>query len=136
VSYIDDCRIPTNESEWEALLDAWIQAREYGKRNSDYDPFWWAVDGVLQWHLSDQHEALWQFITRIYERQMSDRVFAILAAGELEDLLASFGEIYIERIEELARKSPRFNYLLGGVWKNAMTDDVWLRVQEARLSVW
>jgi hypothetical protein len=42
----------------------------------------------------------------------------------------------IDRVEELARKNPRFNYLLGGVWKNMMTDDIWFRVEKARLKVW
>ena len=67
---------------------------------------------------------------------MSDKSLAVLAAGALEDLLVDFGESYIERVEELARKNLRFNHLLGGVWKNAMTDELWLCVQKARLSGW
>ena len=39
-------------------------------------------------------------------------------------------------IEELARKDPKFNYLLGGVWRNAMTDEVWQRLQAIRNHVW
>jgi len=63
-------------------------------------------------------------------------VFRHLAAGPLEDLLAAHGSKLIERIETEARKSPTFNLLLGGVWQNAMTPEVWGRVQAARLKVW
>ena len=136
VNHRDDVRIPTSESEWEDLIGAWIEAEESDKPTSDYDPKWWAVDAVGLWHLEDEHKALWEFITRVFEKRMSDKAFGVLAAGALEDLLACFGNLYIDRVEELARKNPRFNYLLGGVWKNAMTDDVWVRVEKARLAVW
>src|SRR5687767_533547 len=121
----DEAKIPTTDNEWEALIAAWISAQESGKRKSDDDPAWWAVGDVSAWHLSDRHEAVWDFIIRTFEREMSDKAFAIIAAGPLEDLLADFGELYIERVEELARKNPRFNYLLGGVWRNDASDDVW-----------
>ena len=38
--------------------------------------------------------------------------------------------------ERLRCYEYRFNYLLGGVWRNAMTEEVWQRVQAARLHVW
>ena len=132
----DEIIVPNGDSEWETLIAAWIAAEESGKRESDYDPAWWAVDGVIMWHIDEKHEALWEFITRTFERPMSDKTFAMIAAGPLEDLLADYGNIYIDRIEELARKSPRFNYLLGGVWKNSSNDEVWQRVEKARLTVW
>ena len=121
----DEDKVPTSDSEWEAFIAAWIKAEESGKPSSDYDPDWWAVDAVITWHITDKYEALWEFVVRAFERKMSDRVFGMIAAGPLEDLLADFGDLYIARIEELARKNPRFNYLLGGVWKNSSNDDVW-----------
>jgi hypothetical protein len=132
----DEAPIPTNDLEWGAFIQAWITAEESGKRASDYDPEWWAVDAALDWVIEDKHEALWEFILRSFEQEMSDKAFGVLAAGPLEDLLADFGELYIQRVEELARKNPRFNHLLGGVWRNSMTDDVWNRVKKARLTVW
>ena len=63
-------------------------------------------------------------------------MIAVLAAGPLEDLLAKRGEDFIDRVEELARKDPKFNDLLGGVWRNTMTDEVWQRVQAIRNHVW
>jgi hypothetical protein len=67
---------------------------------------------------------------------MSDKAFGMIAAGPLEDLIADYGDLYIDRIEVLARKNPRFNYLLGGVWKNASKNDVWKRVENAQLKEW
>jgi hypothetical protein len=132
-----EIKIPVDEVEWETLIRAWIDAENSVEKRSDYDePKWWAVNAVGEWHLEDKHEALWEFIIRTFEREMSDKAFGILAAGPVENLLSEFGESYIERVEELARKNPRFNFLLGGVWQLAMTEDVWARLQKARLTVW
>jgi hypothetical protein len=66
----------------------------------------------------------------------SQQAFQVLAAGPLEDLLADHGAAIIVRVEEEARRNPRFNLLLGGVWRNSMTHDIWQRVEAARLTVW
>jgi len=133
---MEESSVPSTEAEWDGLISSWLAGWERGKRKSDYDMDWWAVDAVGDRSLEDLHELLWEFVLRSFEKDMSERVFAILAAGPLEDLLAKSGTFYIDRVEELARKNPRFNRLLGGVWKNSMTDDVWIRVQNERQTVW
>jgi len=55
-----------------------------------------------------------------------------LSAGPLEDLLAMHGPAIIDRVEAEAARDPTFAKLLGGVWQNRMTDEVWARVQAAR----
>ena len=55
-----------------------------------------------------------------------------LAAGILEDFLVDHGEEYISVIEEIANREPKFHYLLAGVWKNKMADDVWQKIQAVR----
>jgi hypothetical protein len=67
---------------------------------------------------------------------MSDRAFAVLAAGPLEDLLAYHGSEFIDRVETEARRNPRFRDLLGGVWRNTITDDIWARVEKIRGPGW
>jgi|CXWL01.1.fsa_nt_gi hypothetical protein len=131
----DEVEVLTNEIEWERLLRAWIAEAESEERRSDNDSNCWAVSAVMDFGLDENHEAVWEFIIRAFERKMSSKAFAILAAGPTEDLLADFGDHYIDRVEELARKNPRFNELLGGVWQSSMTDDVWNRVQKVRLNV-
>jgi hypothetical protein len=63
-------------------------------------------------------------------------LFQVLAAGPLEELLVHHGPAIIDRVEQQARDDPRFNLLLGGVWPNAITPEIWLRVQRIRSEVW
>jgi hypothetical protein len=53
----------------------------------------------------------------------------VLSAGPIEYLLAKHGEQFIKRVEKETKADPFFARLLGGVWKNAMTDSVWSRLQ-------
>jgi hypothetical protein len=125
-----------DEIEINQLADLWIAEWEAGKpakinlENPGPDSI------VSELRFDGDHESFWRFILVAYPKEMSRRVFSILAAGPLEDLLADFGNEYIDRVELLARQDPKFNDLLGGVWKNAMTDDVWWRVEKARNVVW
>ncbi len=133
---VDDIPIPSDDAEWDALISAWIEYEESEKAQSDKDANWWAVSAVMDFHLEENHQAAWEFVTRSFERKMSDKAFAVLAAGALEDLLSDFGTLYIDRIEQLARKNSRFNHLLGGVWKSSIADDVWDRITKVRSTEW
>jgi hypothetical protein len=64
------------------------------------------------------------------------KLFQVLAAGPLEDLLVHHGPAIIDRVEAQAREDERFNLLLGGVWPNAITPDVWTRVERIRRQAW
>lgn len=125
-----------DDMDLDQLVTAWIAAEDAENRDPERESNWWAVEQVIDWGLERQGEQLWQFITAAYKRDLSDKVFGCLAAGPLEDLLGQHGPEFIERVETLARKDPKFNYLLGGVWRNSMTDEIWQRVQAARLNVW
>src|SRR4051812_17410802 len=81
-------------------------------------------------------DAAWQAIIRLSREPLTDHQTAALAAGPLEELLARHGPAYIERAETEARQRPKFRHLLGGVWRNAMSDAVWERVTRARGPVW
>ena len=61
---------------------------------------------------------------------------AALAAGPLEDLLVLHGDSFIKRIEIKADNDAQFNYLLGGVWQNKISSDVWERIKTIRKEVW
>lgn len=118
------------------LAESWIadwEIRRPDNNRSEPSP---SIDIVSNFHLEGEHEALWKFVIETYRKPMSQRVFAILAAGPLEDLLVYFGSEYIDRVEMLARKDSKFNELLGGVWKNAIMDEVWERITRTRKRVW
>lgn len=119
------------------LIDAWIAFYLEPEKAPEKKENWWAGEQVMGWMLpEDKPELLWQFIIAAYKRDMPDIAMASLAAGPLEDLLAHHGPEYIDRIETLVRQDPKFRHLLGGVWKNAMTDEIWQRVQAARIKAW
>jgi len=125
------------DEELERLVGAWIAHEIAPEGSPESEANWWAHTRVLEWSIVDaKPELLWQFVAAAYKREMPDTAFAVLAAGPMEDLLAHHGPDYIDRVEELARKDPKFNRLLGGVWKNSMTDEIWHRVQAIRKEVW
>ena len=125
-----------DQAELDKIVTAWIAAQQAKQGSPEHATNWWAVSEVMDWELESHGDRLWQFILEIYKRDLPDKVIGVLAAGPLEDLLAKRGVDFIDRVEELARKDPKFNYLLGGVWRNAMTDEVWQRVQAIRNHVW
>ena len=125
-----------DEVDLNQIVDAWIAAESAEERSPERKSNEWAVERVMFWAMDGEGELLWRFVTAAYKRDLLDKTVAILAAGPLEDLLADNGPEYIERVEELARRDPTFNYLLGGVWRSTMTDEIWRRVRAARLNVW
>ena len=77
-------------------------------------------------------ELAWELILEIFRASDNERVRGVLAAGPMEDLLANFGAVVIERVEALANSDDSFRALLRGIWKNRMSSDVWQRVQACR----
>jgi hypothetical protein len=125
-----------DENRFNQLVEAWI-AHEEASSAPERKKNWWAAAQILDWMVDPEAvELLWRFIMAVYPRDLSDKAVASLAAGPLEDLLSHCGPDYIDRVEKLARQDRKFNRLLGGVWRLAMTDDVWRRVQAVRLEVW
>jgi hypothetical protein len=119
---------------------------EHNTRN-----FVWGSDMVLReekgkdnhWAFEALYEAshknpdlCWELILQILHTPHADSVAEVLAAGPLEDLLALFGPQVINRVEETARKDPLFKDLLGGVWKNSMSEEIWNRVQACGGESW
>ena len=125
-----------DETNLDQIVNAWIAAEEAECGSPEHEANWWAFEELTKWFRERQGEFVWRFITAAYKRNLSDKVFGALAAGPLEDLLAEQGPEFIDGVEELARTDPRFNSLLGGVWRSSMTEEVWQRVQAARLNVW
>jgi hypothetical protein len=83
----------------------------------------------------DEPGIAWSAILQILECPLTDHQISLLAAGPLEDLLVLHGAKFIDRIECEALQSPRFNELLGGVWQNRISHDIWDRVQKVRNEV-
>jgi hypothetical protein len=119
------------EEDFDNWIAAYIdrQEREEIPVDGGGDLFW-AVDKFFCYN-DEEPELCWQAILEILRRKPSNKVFAILAAGPLEDLIQYHGTDYIDRIEIEARTNPDFKHLLGGVWESS-SPAVWKRVVFAR----
>ena len=110
-----------------ALTNAWIHFHLAEKGSREREETEWATDLYdLEYH---DPETLWLFILAVHAQDQSPRIQECLSAGPVEDLLAKHGDRFIERVESRARQDPTFAKLLGGVWKNTMSDEIWRRLQ-------
>jgi hypothetical protein len=117
------------------LRDAWIAFHQAADGTPEHEAMFWAWERVGDLCSKEPEEAF-AFILVVLAHGRSDRILANFAAGPLEDLLAQHAHRMIERVEEEARSNPQFAHLLGGVWQNAIPDDVWRRIQAVTPAHW
>lgn len=108
----------------EALARRWVAFTHRRNPRDDLEPFEAEHDLVQR----SPEEAL-AFIHAVRALDSSDWVIECLAAGPLEDLLATHGPAMIDRIVLEARRDPSFRHLLGGVWRNCIDEVVWEKLQ-------
>ena len=119
------------------LVDAWINHWEVYEKTEQFpaDP-----DGIDLWDIKEAPaDSRLRFVLEVLNRihpHPDNHLMQVLAAGPLEDLLGDHGPTVIDRVESLAKTDAAFNLLLGGVWKNGMSDDIWDRVQACHNEVW
>ena len=107
-----------------------------GSSHEDLISDWFAGDSLMFDAATEEPEQAWLAILGILQRDLSQDQLADLAAGPLETLLSWHAPAFISRVEVEAAKNPRFNKLLGGVWKQDMPDEIWQRIVRARKEVW
>jgi hypothetical protein len=118
-----------SEARFQKIVEAWIVAQDTKTDAPDHNPNNWAIQLSVRWHLSNKPEKLWRLICAVLERDVSDEVLMMVACGPLEDLLSSWGQDYIERVEELAASDARFRRILRAVYRRSMALDVWSKLQ-------
>ncbi len=117
-----------NESEKNQLVQAWIVLELSEEGSPEYEANFWAFEKF--WDISEEDSnLLWDLILRVLNCNQTASILEALSAGPLEDLLAKHGSQVIDRVEIEARRNPQFSSLLGGVWKNTMSGEIWNRVQ-------
>ena len=129
-----DGKWPTTMAE---LVAGWIWYQVYFDTDKNRaEEFFWAYLCVLD--LVEDHADLgWDFVLATLATKPDEKAaLPVLAAGPLEDLLANHGSAIIERVEIEARRSPAFRHLLGGVWRNRMSEEIWQRVLKAAPNRW
>lgn len=115
------------DQEIRALAEAGIEWQLLDRKRGN-DPKFWAWQRLHELVWSEPEEA-WKVIEAIRQANGSDLIIANLAAGPLEDLLATHGEQFIERVETLSRRDAQFRRLLGGVWRSSISEKVWTRLR-------
>ena len=118
-------------------FDAAKVAREYTTHvvrapNTDDAIDHWSYDCVEEICNEAPTDAL-AFVIAVLPLLETNQEAAYFAAGPLEVLIAYSGEAVIDQIETLSRQSPRFRFVLTGVWPlgNGGTE-LWARVEKAR----
>lgn len=122
----------------EQVASDWITLARYGSRDApdDVHDRGWVIydlaysDPELAWR------AILEVVLRyseadLFSEEMTEvkRIIGNTAAGPLEDLLAEHGPAFVDAIEAKSRQDRRVFWMLGCVWQNSMTDEVWARVQ-------
>lgn len=125
--------IKLNSNEIAELASAWIERHEIikkfgleSKEAKQTFPVYMALEDLV----SLAPENAWNVIIKIFDETNDEYVLSNLAAGPLETFLGRYGNEFIDRIEILASTDLRFKYLLAGVWKGMMSDDLWARIRK------
>jgi hypothetical protein len=122
-------------NELDDIADAWIRLHHLLEESEERERNFWAFMRLSELIRGDP-EAAWSVIEKMLERDTSDVILSNVGAGPLENLLVAHGASFIDRIEKRAESDMTFKKVLGTVWKNAMSEEVWLRVKAVAAPSW
>jgi hypothetical protein len=120
--------MPHEDEKDEDLAKAFIARRKVDHNSEQSNALFWSHERTSYLTRYLPRKA-WRVILLIWSMDRSVETMQCLSAGVIEDLSSSNGTEMIPLVEAEARRDPSFARLLGGVWKNRMTDEVWSRLQ-------
>ena len=120
--------MPHEDERDEDLARAYVAAQQAESKSEQWHALFWTHERMNYLTRYLPHKA-WRVILLIWSMDQSIKTIQSLSAGEIENLLVRNGNEIIAFVEAEARRNPSFAKLLGGVWKNRMTDEVWSRLQ-------
>lgn len=98
---------------------------------AEREKYAWAGDCSFEVE-QDYPHLLMPLIVAAMDACETPRDAAFVAAGLVENAVLKHGPLVIGTIEKLAAVSPKFRYVLSGIWARANADpDVWARVCQA-----
>src|SRR6266478_5670114 len=100
------------------------------ERVNDLVKEWFAGDELMFDACTEEPELAWLAILAISRHTLTEEQMALLAGGPLETLLSWHGGEFIDRVVAQAKHDPRFNHLLGGVWRQEMPQEIWERIED------
>lgn len=108
------------------LIRAWIEYHANPKEKTEEFWAWEQVDDAV-WNNPEEG---WSLILALIKEAPNNSILANVAAGPLEDLIVRHCEQFIDRIEEQARKDPKFRLCLTGVWcEGDIPESLYNRIQ-------
>jgi hypothetical protein len=110
------------------VAKAWVEMWSYGLESPERDKFAWVADFEYE-ATYENPEIGFQLVLEVIKLDPSKEIIEVLAAGPLESLLSHHGESMIRKIELEAKTNSKFTNLLGGVWQQSISDEVWKKVQ-------
>ena len=111
------------------VAKAWVKMWSYDLESSDREKYEWVED--FEYEATYENPDIgFQLVLEILKLDPDVETIEVLAAGPLENLLSQHGESMISKVEFEARNNDKFAYLLGGVWQQSMSDELWNRVQK------
>lgn len=113
----------------EAVAKSWVEMWSYEIEAPERDKYDWVEDFEYE-AIYENPETGLKLVLAVLELGPNLETIEVLAAGPLEDLLAQHGGTLISKIEVEAKNNQKFASLLGGVWQNAISNEVWERVQK------
>jgi|GEM_PF-3522241 len=114
--------------EDEVIVEGYIRACQAGWK----DPDAWAADGWPVVLFGDAERA-WRVLLLLVERAPDDVPLSLVGAGPMEDFFNEHAPAFVDRIEERARRDPRFREAMAGAWlsRGALPADIEERVVRA-----
>jgi hypothetical protein len=118
-----------NDAEMSQIADAWIALVRSEEDSEEHEKNFWSFATI--WNLTlEAPIGCWGVILTIFKKDRSELILDDLAAGPIESLLAFNGRKVIGLLENAAVEFPEFRAMLSGVWRNAIPEDVWQRLQK------
>ncbi len=114
--------------ELKEVAKAWIEMWDIELEDPARNMYGWVDDFEYEAVYENPDLAI-DLVLEVLNHAPTDKTKEVLAAGPLEQVLANHGSKIIERVESLAGSNPDFSSLLGGVWQNSMSPEIWQRVQ-------
>ena len=114
--------------ELEKIADKWIEAHLKEETTK--------FDEIFSDNNPDEYLDVIITILDKIDANIDNKLFRLLAAGPLEDLLQDNGTKVINRVVVLARQSPNFRKLLNGVWDYDFQESVKLELVKYMQDKW
>jgi hypothetical protein len=119
--------------EYKEAIDVWLERHvliSEKKIKATSDEGFWAWEAINELVFNSPEEA-WLVILELIRLAPSERILADIAAGPLEDLIRNHTDAIIDRVEQEARRDPKFRLCLTGVWYgNDLSQDVRARIEK------